>query len=293
MDDVFRRVRGAARAPTADERLADLIELHTARPGVTEATLGACTMADGRTSYELLAEEVPADARDVLELGCGNGPLLAAVAKARPGVSRLAGADACAPELAIARARLPEGRADLRCEQAVALSFDDGSMDAVLSHHAFYLFHPLEQAIAEARRVLRPGGIFALVSWTFERREVEPFASLQRTLGELTARDAPAFTGWFDRRNFDRAEFERLLVDAGFAPPLVTEEHELVIEDEAGAIVDRLMRFFYSVDLQRPETRAELRAAWIGLLDPTRGPSGRARMVFPFSLLRVRKGETC
>lgn len=292
MDDAFRRIHGAARAPTAEERLADLIELHTARPGVTEATLGACTMADGRTAYELLTQEVPENACDVLDLGCGNGPLLAAVMGARPGISRLAGVDACEPELVLAAARLPWG-SDLRCEQATALSFEDASMDAVLSHHAFYLFHPLPQAIAEAARVLRPGGVLALVSWTFERGGIEPFASLLRVLSEHTVRDAPLFTGWADRRSFDRAAFEGLLVSAGFAPPLETEEHELVIEDDAGAIADRLMRFFYSVDLQRPETRAELRAAWVALLDRTRGPSGRARMAFPFSLSRMRKRKSC
>jgi SAM-dependent methyltransferase len=289
MDELLPRVRAATTIPTADERLADLIELHTARPGVTEATLGAWTMADGRTGYELCADAVPEDARRVLDLGCGNGPLLAAIARARPGVTTLAGVDACASEIAIAEARLPADRADLRCERADRISFEDGSMDVVVSHHALYLFEPVPRVLAEVARVLRPGGLLTTVAWTYERGDVEPFASMMRVMGELTARDAPSFRGWADRRHFDRAAIEALLVEAGFAPPLVTEEHELVIEEPAEAIADRLMRFLYSVDVQQAETRAELRAAWIELLAATRGASGRATLAFPFALTRLCK----
>lgn len=229
------------------------------------------------------------DARVVLDLGCGNGPLLDAVARARPQVARLVGVDACAADLALALARLPAGRADLRCERAQALSLADASIDAALSHHAFYLFDPLEPAVAEVARVLRPGGLFACVTWSFAADRFEPFAAIMTAMAAATARDRPAFRGWCDRRNFDRAELEALLVAGGFAAPLEVEEHALVIEEPAEALADRLLRFFYSVDLQREETRAELRAAWLRLLAPTQGAAGNARLLFPFALTRICK----
>jgi SAM-dependent methyltransferase len=289
MADLLSRTRGAERPPTAEERLLDLVELHTARPGITEATLGECTTADGRTGYEVLAAQVPEGARAVLDLGCGNGPLLAAVARARPLVTRLAGIDLCASDLALARTRLPEGLADLRCEPAQKLSFEDASMDAVLSHHAFYLFDPMETAMAEVARVLRPGGLFSLVTWSFTAERIELFANLMNVSSALTRRDNPHFTGWADRRNFQRAVFEGMLEAAGFAPPLAVTEHTLELCEPAGPMIERLMGFFYSADLQSEATRAEQRAEWARLLDATRSTDGLARLSFPFSVTRIHK----
>jgi len=293
MSTLLSRTRGAARASTAEERLADLLELHAERPGITEATLGVCTTAAGFTGYQVLADEVPEGARAVLDLGCGNGPVLAAVARARPAVERLAGADLCPSDLALARARLPEGRADLRCEAAQRLSFEDASMDAVLSHHAFYLFDPIEPAIAEVARVLRPGGLFAVVTWSFTAERIELFARLMDVLGTLTRRDSPNFTGWADRRNFQRPVFESLLAAGGLAPPLDVVEHTLELVEPAAQIARRLAAFFYSADLQTEATRAELLTEWTRLLDEARRGETRdddlARLSFPFSVARIRK----
>jgi SAM-dependent methyltransferase len=271
---MLSRTRSAA-APSAEDRLRDLLDLHAARPGVTEATLGAATLADGRTGYALLAGEVPEGAPRVLELGCGNGPLLAAVRRARPG-AMLAGIDACAADLALARARAPD--AELRADRGDALSFTDASFDVVLSHHAFYLFDPMDACLAEVARVLRPGGLFGCVTWTFSSGDAEPFASLMRLLGDLAAREVPSFRGWADRRHFDRAALRAALHAAGFGP-LEVEEHALVLDEPPAAIADRLLGFFYTVDLLPEATRAELRAGWIELL---RGP-----LHFPFALTRA------
>ncbi len=73
----------------------------------------------------------------------------------------MAGLDAAAALLDIARARTPD--ADLRLGDMNALPWDDASFDVVTSFNSIWA--GCEQAIAEAERVLRVGGMFAMTFW--------------------------------------------------------------------------------------------------------------------------------
>lgn len=85
----------------------------------------------------------------VLEVGCGQGHLTHALASR--GVDIL-GVDAnpYAPEVA--------GTDRVRCMRAEDLAFGDETFDLVLSVHAIEHIPPLETALAEMTRVLKPGG---------------------------------------------------------------------------------------------------------------------------------------
>jgi SAM-dependent methyltransferase len=116
---------------------------HDARPGNTARAL------ERAGSYDRLAARC---AGRVLDLACGDGPLLARV----PGA---VGIDLSAGEVAAARKRgceAVEGRAQ-------ALPFPDGSFDTVACHLAFMLFDEIERVVAELHRVLAPGGRFVAV----------------------------------------------------------------------------------------------------------------------------------
>lgn len=139
--------------------------VHSEHPGFTESCAGQCRDAEGRTSYEWLAEAVTSERhRTVLDLACGSGALLS-ILDARMSVgTRLMGVDMSPDELALARARLPEGRANLiegRAQQLEHLG--DGSVDAVLCHWALTLMDPVAPVLAEIARVLAPGGRFAAI----------------------------------------------------------------------------------------------------------------------------------
>ena len=102
----------------------------------------------------------------VLEIGCGTGNLLLAVARTRP-VASAVGLDPDPAALAVARRKADRRGLAARWERGYAdeLPFPDSSIDRVLS--AFMFHHlPTDQkqaALREVRRVLAPGGSLNLV----------------------------------------------------------------------------------------------------------------------------------
>ena len=146
---------------------------HDANPGITEDVLADARDRAGRSPYDWLLEAVPAGASTVVDVACGSGP----IARRLPGV-RVVGVDQSAGELARAtglrvRARVP------------ALPLAGGCAGAVVTSMALMLMHPLEAVLAEAARLLQPGGTFiATVPSRGEAGSAPLFADLLRTLGQ-------------------------------------------------------------------------------------------------------------
>lgn len=154
-------LRGAEPDPAALR--AHLRAVHHDHAGFTESCAARCRDAEGRTSYAWLAEAVDPDRhRSVLDVACGSGVLLELCHGALPPETRLIGIDMSPDELALARARLPEGRAQLVEAQAQRLDvLADASVDVALCHWALTLMDPVAPVLAEMARVLAPGGRFA------------------------------------------------------------------------------------------------------------------------------------
>jgi len=155
--------RGAA--PDGNALRDHLLAVHRDHAGFTESCARRCRDAAGRTSYAWLAEAVdPARHRVLLDVACGSGPLLALCHARFPAALRLIGVDMSPDELALARDRLPPGRADLIEARAQALDMlADGSVDVALCHWALTLMDPVAPVLAEIGRVLAPGGRFAAI----------------------------------------------------------------------------------------------------------------------------------
>jgi len=121
--------------------------------------------AGSTTSYDRLIGAIDADepALHVLDLGCGDGILCEKLLSARPDLGRLCGLDVSQAEIAAARRRLAGRPVELFEARAQALPFADASFDAVLSHMVLMLLDPLDDAVREIARILRPGGVFAAV----------------------------------------------------------------------------------------------------------------------------------
>jgi SAM-dependent methyltransferase len=149
--------------------------------------------ADG-VIWAALREAVPWAGADVLDVGCGDGFHLAVFAAA---AASLAGVEPHAPLVARARTRLGE-RATIHQAGAAALPQPDASVDLVHARTAYFFGPGCEPGLAEAQRVLRPGGAIAIV--------------------DLDATLAP-YGRWMraDIPRYDPARVERFFTDQGFS----------------------------------------------------------------------------
>jgi len=116
---------------------------------------------------QLLLEHVPLAARRVLDLGCGAGfPLLELAERLGP-PARVVGLDPWQQGLRRAnskRERWPVRNADGVCGDGGKLPFRDGAFDLVVSNLGVNNFENPEATLAEAGRVLGPGGSLALTT---------------------------------------------------------------------------------------------------------------------------------
>jgi SAM-dependent methyltransferase len=179
--------------PTEDEALAFLRDWHSRHPGATGRVLAPYRLASGESTYERLAAYVPSGSDlAVLDLCCGDGVLVELVARRLGSGGSVTGVDASKEDLEAARVRVPDPRVRLHGGQAGALLLPAATIDAVLCHYALMLIRPLEGAVVEIARVLRPGGLFAaIIPSRWNLADVAPdAAALVRSIWQ---RDMPAF----------------------------------------------------------------------------------------------------
>lgn len=113
-----------------------------------------------RQAIALLGEKAKGD---VLDLCAGTMDFSLALS----GISRsLVALDFCQPMLEVGARRMPPG-SNVRtiCADARALPLPDGSFDAIVAGFGIRNVPEPQKAVAEAFRVLRPGGIFVVVDF--------------------------------------------------------------------------------------------------------------------------------
>ena len=95
------------------------------------------------------------------------------------------------------------------------LPFADGTFDAVVCQFGVMFFPDKSKAFSEARRVLRPGGVFIFNVW--DRIEENEFADTVTTaLASLFPEDPPRFLARTPHGYHDRRTIERDLASGGF-----------------------------------------------------------------------------
>jgi ubiquinone/menaquinone biosynthesis C-methylase UbiE len=139
----------------------------------------------------------------LLDLGCGTGIILAALAAEDPSC-QLYGLDLSEGMLAIGRRRLGN-RASLVLGDAENLPFANANFDAVCCSESFHHYPNPARAIAEVWRVLKPGGSFLLCDMRMP--------ALLRPLINWTM---PRFAKGGDVHAYSERELRALLAAAGF-----------------------------------------------------------------------------
>ena len=126
----------------------------------------------------------------LVDLGTGTGTLARAAARRFPD-AQVVGVDFSRGMLAVARALADEelggrnGRLEWVEANAARLPLADASVDAVISSFVLQLVPRRQPVYREVRRVLRPGGRFAFVTWCLDKSPFAPSEAFEDVLDEL------------------------------------------------------------------------------------------------------------
>ena len=167
-----------------------------------------------------LASRLPAR---VLELAAGTGVVTRAMASALPENVSIVGTDLNQTMLDQAAARGTKRPVTWRQADATALPFADGGFDMVVCQFGVMFFPDKARAYAEARRVLRSGGVFIFNVW--DRLEENEFADTVTTaLAAVFPQDPPRFLARTPHGYHDRETIKRDLAAGGFtaSPEIIT-----------------------------------------------------------------------
>lgn len=151
----------------------------------------------------------------VLEIASGTGVATRALASALPERVSIVATDLNQAMLDQASAIGTRRPVEWRQADAMQLPFADGTFDAVVCQFGAMFFPEKSRAFAQARRVLRPGGVFIFSVW--DRIEENEFADTVTTaLESVFPNDPPRFMARTPHGYYDRPAIERDLAHGGF-----------------------------------------------------------------------------
>jgi SAM-dependent methyltransferase len=153
-------------------------------------------------------------AESILDVGCGPGLAAQVVSKQ---IRHVAGIDATAPFIEIARRRVAGG--DFRVAEMETLPHADASFDAVTGFNAFQYAASPVNALHEARRVTKAGGVIVIAVWGLP--ETCEAAGHLKALGSLMPPPPPGAPGPFALS--DEAKLRALTSEAGLNPVAVVD----------------------------------------------------------------------
>jgi len=173
----------------------------------------------------LVRELAPKPGETILELAAGPGDTGFAAAALLGNEGQLISTDFSSEMTEVARRRGRELgllNVEYRTMDAEHLELEDDSVDGVICRFGFMLMSDTEAALAETRRVLRPGGRLVLATWRGPERN--PWVAIGGRI--LTARgfmppNEPGAPGMFTMS--DDGRVESLLAAAGFTDVLIDD----------------------------------------------------------------------
>jgi demethylmenaquinone methyltransferase/2-methoxy-6-polyprenyl-1,4-benzoquinol methylase len=145
-----------------------------------------------------LVSRIPDEALHVLDVACGTAAVSIELARRVPARS-VTGIDQSADMLGAGQARIAAaglgGRIELREGRAESLPFADGEFDALTFTYLLRYVDDPRATMAELARVVRPGGVIAMLEFAVPRGVWRPLWELYVRIG-LPAAGAVAGSGW-------------------------------------------------------------------------------------------------
>jgi SAM-dependent methyltransferase len=234
----------------------------------------------GPVTAMLLERLAPRPGDRVLELGGGMGETGRAVAE-RVGADGSVLITDQSEAMVEAAGRRSAGLANvsLRAADAQSTGLDAGSFDGVVGRFVLLLAPEPAAVLAEAHRLLRPGGRLALAVWG--PAPANPWGStIGRTMVELGLAEPPAPDTPGPFRLADAERVRALVTGAGFEKPTVDDvpiTMRYASFDEFWDVTrDLAMSLRNALDAISDEQAAELRARVEAALEPFAGEAGPA-----------------
>jgi SAM-dependent methyltransferase len=157
----------------------------------------------------------PTNQRRVLETAAGTGIVTRALLRSLSATGSMVATDLNQPMLDHAAARTSSSQITWQRADAQALPFPDNMFDAVLCQFGVMFFPDKKKAYCEARRVLKPGGLFLFSVW--DKIEENEFAELVTgAVANIFPDDPPLFLARTPHGYFDEAAILGDLASAGF-----------------------------------------------------------------------------
>ncbi|MFN3512158.1 MAG: class I SAM-dependent methyltransferase [Phenylobacterium sp.] len=194
----------------------------------------------GRRALDALA---PQPGERVIDVGCGAGSTVAALARAVAPGGAVLGVDISEAMLgAAASATAGLEAVRLVCADAQAYAFQPGAFDAVFSRFGVMFFADPAAAFGNLRRALRPGGRLAFVCWRSLAEndlDIVPLRAAAHLLPPLEAEepDAPGPFAFADE-----ARVRRVLAAAGFERIDIAAHDERVGSGDLEAMLSVCLR---------------------------------------------------
>lgn len=199
------------------------------------------------------------DGARALEIGCGRGDFLA-LAGERGGT--IVGLDLAPEMVRAAKARYPGASAIIG--DGAALPFADGAFDVVVCSFTLGFIADRRRAVAEAWRVLAPGGRYALTTWQLGVGGFLAFVEDAARRYGVGGEDA------FSSTNPGPSYYKDLLVSTGFSDVLVRPLDLAIRCAQPTGVLGVLRtagRARALVESQRPDVRQRIEAELVSRME--------------------------
>jgi len=218
-------------------------------------------------------------ARSSLDIGCGPGLSVQVFAQK---IATTAGIDASPAFIEIARQRLPGH--DFRVGEMETLPHPDRSFDVVTGFNAFQYAASPANALREARRVAKLGGIVVIATWG-PPEDCEAAGHL-KALGALMPPPPPGAPGPFALS--DEAKLKALASDAGLTPIAIADVECPWVYPDLNIALRAMLSAGPAERAIRNSSMERARQAVATSIEPYRKPSGEYRLNNKFRYLLTR-----